>query len=285
MTIFKTTFLMTALTILFVFTGRAMGGESGMKMAFILAIVMNAGTYWFSDKIVLAMYRAKPVTETEEPRLYQTVRELATRAQIPMPKVYIIPTESPNAFATGRNPHHAAVAVTQGILQLLTPEELKGVLGHELGHVLHRDILIGTVAATFAGAISMLAHMAQWAMIFGGGNRDDRDRGGSPLVGLLMIFLAPLAATLIQLAISRSREYAADGEGARLLGDPLPLASALKKLQRGVQQIPMEAQPSTAHLFIVNPLRGRGLMALFSTHPPMEERIRRLEAMRKNSSH
>jgi heat shock protein HtpX len=279
MNTFKTYFLMALLTVLVIFVGDFLGGQGGMMMAFLFAIVMNFGTYFFSDKIVLRMYRAREATETENPQLYRITRELAQRAGIPMPKLYMINGDQPNAFATGRNPEHAAVAVTEGIQRLLTPDELRGVIGHELGHVLHRDILVGTIAATFAGAITMLAHMAQWAMIFGGGRSRDNDDGESPLVAIAMIIVAPLAAMLIQMAISRSREFMADEEGARLAANPLLLANALRKLEMKAREIPMDASPSTAHMFIVNPLNGGGIAKLFSTHPPIEERIARLEAM------
>lgn len=274
----KTTFFMALLAGLLVAAGSLIGGQNGATIALVLALVMNLGAYWFSDKIVLAMYRAKQVTEAEAPELHSMVRNLATKAQIPMPKVYIIDTPTPNAFATGRNPQHAAVAVTTGILKILNREELTGVMAHELSHVLHRDILISTVAATIAGAISYLASMAQWAMIFGGGNRDERE-GTNPIGALVVIIVAPIAAMLIQLAISRSREYSADEGGAGLIGNPLALASALRKIHQGVQQIPMEANPATAHMFIMSPLTGGGITKLFSTHPPVEERIARLEAM------
>src|SRR5262245_31945685 len=275
----KTVVLMVGLTVLLVLIGGAFGGRQGMIMAFMFASVMNLFSYWFSDKIVLRMYHAQEVSEADAPVLYSVTRDLAMKMNMPMPKVYIIPSDAPNAFATGRNPNHAAVAATQGILRMLTKEELAGVMAHEMGHVRNRDILIGTIAATIAGAISMLANMAQWAMIFGGGRRDD-DRGAGGLIGgILMIILAPIAAALIQMAISRSREYEADATGARISGNPLALASALKKLHAGTQRIPMDANPATAHMFIVNPLRGGGLVNLFSTHPPMEERIARLESM------
>jgi heat shock protein HtpX len=270
---------MAGLTVLLVLIGGAFGGRQGMIMAFMFASVMNMFSYWFSDKIVLRMYGAKEVSEAEAPMLYSVTRDLAMKMNMPMPKVYIIPSDAANAFATGRNPNHAAVAATEGILRMLTKEELAGVMAHEMGHVRNRDILIGTIAATIAGAISMLAHMAQWAMIFGGGRRDDEEGAGGMIGGILMIILAPIAAALIQMAISRSREYEADATGARICGNPLALASALKKLQAGTQRIPMDANPATAHMFIVNPLRGRGFVNLFSTHPPMEERIARLEAM------
>jgi heat shock protein HtpX len=270
---------MVGLTVLLVLIGGAFGGRQGMIMAFMFASVMNIISYWFSDKIVLRMYGAQEVSEADAPVLYSVTRDLAMKMNMPMPKVYIIPSDAPNAFATGRNPNHAAVAATEGILRLLTKEELAGVMAHEMGHVRNRDILIGTVAATIAGAISMLANMAQWAMIFGGGRRRDDEGAGGMIGGILMIILAPIAAALIQMAISRSREYEADATGARISGNPLALASALKKLQAGTQRIPMDANPATAHMFIVNPLRGRGFVSLFSTHPPLEDRIARLEAM------
>jgi heat shock protein HtpX len=275
----KTFLLMGLLTVLLVVIGRVIGGQSGMMIAFLFAVVMNFASYWFSDKIVLGMYRAQPIAESDNPRLYQMVGELAGRAGLPMPKVYIIPQEQPNAFATGRDPQHAAVAVTDGILRTLSADELRGVLAHELAHVKHRDILVGTIAATIAGAISMLANMAQWAMIFGGGRSSSDDEGGSPVTGIVMMIVAPIAAMMIQMAISRSREYAADEGGAQIAGNPLSLASALRKLSLKSEQIPMAANPATAHMFIVSPLHGGGLMKLFSTHPPMEERIARLEAM------
>jgi heat shock protein HtpX len=248
---------------------------------------MNFFSYWFSDKIVIKMYGGQEITANDDPELLGMVSDLATRAGLPMPKVYIIPEETPNAFATGRNPQHAAVAVTQGIRRILNKRELAGVLGHELSHVVNRDILVSTIAATLAGAISYMAQMAQWAMIFGG-NRDRDDEGGGNIFGLIvMMIVAPLAAMLIQMAVSRSREYGADAGGAKITGDPLALASALKKLHIGSQQIPLQASPAaanaTAHMFIVNPLTGRGMAALFSTHPPMEERVRRLEEMAATS--
>jgi len=275
----KTTFLLAVLTILFVLVGKAIGGQSGMVIAFGLAIVMNVGSYWFSDKIVLRMYRAREVTEAEAPQLHGTVRRLATAAGVPMPKVCIIPEESPNAFATGRNPAHAAVAVTEGIVRILSPEELEGVLAHEMAHVKNRDILIGTVAATLAGAIMMMAHMARFAAIFGGGSRDDREGGGG-LELLVMAILAPLGAMLVQMAVSRSREYLADETGARFCGRPEALARALEKIAGWSRQVPMHASPATAHMFILSPLSGGGLMSLFSTHPPVEKRIERLLALR-----
>lgn len=275
----KTVALMVVLTVLLVFAGGALAGEQGMVLAFVFASVMNLFTYWFSDKLVLRMYHAQEVTEQEAPVLHGVVRDLAMRANMPMPRVYIIPGDSPNAFATGRSPNHAAVAATDGILRLLNREELAGVMAHELGHVRNRDILIGTIAATIAGAISMIANMAHWALIFGGGRRDDDEGSGNMLAALAMMIVAPIAAALIQMAISRSREFAADESGSKLCGNPLWLASALRKLHAASQRIPMEASPATAHMFIVNPLRGGRLINLFSTHPPMEERIARLEAI------
>ena len=274
----KTTFLMAILTVLLVTAGGALGGPGGMVTAFFFAVVMNGLSYWFSDKIVLRMYGAKEVGSEDAPKLYRILQDLTLRAHMPMPKVYLIPQETPNAFATGRDEKHAAVAVTEGILDILSESELRGVLAHELSHVKNRDILIGTIAATMAGAISMLAQIAQWGLIFGGRGNDRRE-GGNPIVALAMIILAPLAAMLVQLAISRGREYGADATGAAISGDPLSLADALKKLQRGVEKIPMEANPATAHMFIVSPLTSGGLMTLFSTHPPLEERIARLEMM------
>ncbi len=275
----KTVLLLGALTGLILFFGKLIGGTRGMQIALIIAAAMNFFSYWFSDKIVLRMYNAEEVTEQQAPQLYAMVADLAREAQIPMPRVYIIPEESPNAFATGRNPEHAAVAVTQGILRLLTPTELKGVLAHEIGHVRNRDILIQSIAATLGGAIMVLADMVRWSAIFGGG-RDNEEGGGNALAGLLFAFLAPIAAMLIQMAISRSREYIADETGARLCHNPESLARALEKLAYGTQQIPMEANPATENMFIVSPLTGGGLMSLFSTHPPIEERIARLRAMR-----
>ena len=272
----KIVLLMTALTALLVVAGRALGGQNGMVIAFSLACIMNLGTYWFSDRIVLRLYKAREVTENETPELYTMVRELSASARLPMPKVYIIPGEAPNAFATGRNPSHAAVAVTEGIMRLLSKAELMGVLGHELAHIRNRDILIGTIAATFAGAIAMLANMAQWAMIFGGRNDEE---GQNPIAVIAMMIIAPIAAMVIQMAISRSREYLADRDGAKIHGNPRHLARALEKLQRGAERAPMDASPATAHMFIVNPLRGSGVMKFFSTHPPVAERIRRLEQM------
>ena len=277
----KTGVLLAALTVLLVLIGGALGGQHGMLLAFVMAMVMNLGSYWFSDKIVLSMYGAQPVDEAQAPALYRIVRTLATRAGIPMPRVYILPQETPNAFATGRNPQHAAVAVTEGILRVMSEEELEGVLAHELSHVQNRDTLIMAIAATLAGAITYMAHMAQWAMIFGGGRRDSDEEGGGGglLGGILMIVLAPLAATLIQLAVSRSREFQADASGARMAGQPWGLAKALEKLETASKAMPMQATPATAHLFIVNPLSGSGFATLFSTHPPIAERVARLRAM------
>src|SRR5437870_8130312 len=275
----KTVVLMAGLTVLLVLIGGAFGGRQGMIMAFMFASVMNMFSYWFSDKIVLRMYGAKEVSEAEAPMLYSVTRDLAMKMNMPMPKVYIIPSDAANAFATGRNPNHAAVAATEGILRMLTKEELAGVMAHEMGHVRNRDILIGTIAATIAGAISMLANMAQWAMIFGGGRRDDDEGAGGMIGAIAMIILAPIAAALIQMAISRSREYEADATGARICGNPIWLATALRKLHAGSQRVPLDAKPATAHMFIVNPLRGGGLVNLFSTHPPLEDRIARLERM------
>ena len=275
----KTTFLLTCLTLLLVAMGSAIGGQSGMVIAFLIAGGMNFFSYWYSDKIVLKMYKARQVSETESPNLYRMVRRLAQQANMPMPKVYIIPSEGPNAFATGRNPQNAAVAATEGIMRLLSEEELEGVMAHELAHVQNRDTLISTIAATFAGAISMLGSMLQWAAIFGGSRSEDEE-GGGLLGSLALAFIAPMAAMLIQMAVSRSREYLADAEGARICGKPLALASALNKLQTGAQAVPLQqATPATSHMFIVNPLAGKSMMKLFSTHPPMEERIARLEAL------
>jgi len=280
--IFKTTFLLSLLTILLVAMGGAVGGTSGMIVAFLIAAAMNFGSYWFSDTIVLRMFRAREITRDINPSFYGMVERLAGRAGLPMPKVYIIPDDSPNAFATGRNPGHAAVAATEGILRILTPDELEGVMAHELAHVKNRDILISTIAATFAGAISMIGTMLQWGAMFGAGRGDDEDGGGiGGMVGsLAMAIIAPIAAMLIQMAVSRSREYLADASGAEICGRPLELAGALNKLHNASQAIPMlAARPATAHMFIVNPLTGGGLMTLFSTHPPMEERVARLESL------
>lgn len=273
----KTVLLMSLMMVLLLLIGEAFGGEQGLVMAFVFSLLMNAGMYWFSDKMVLMMYRAKEVSESEQPRLVQTVRKLATQAQLPAPRVYVIDNEASNAFATGRNPEHAAIAVTSGILASLTDDELEGVLSHEFAHIKHRDILTGMIVATMVGTITFVARMAGWAMMFTGGRRDDRDSGGG-LADLLLIILAPIAAVLLQLAISRSREFAADAGGSVISGRPLSLANALKKLDRTAERVPLDtAQPATSHMFIVNPLRGGGIMKLFATHPPIEERIARLE--------
>ncbi|WP_094228220.1 zinc metalloprotease HtpX [Methanolobus psychrotolerans] len=280
----KTTLLLASLTGLLVIVGRMIGGMSGMIIAFLFAIVLNFGSYWYSDKIVLKMYHAQEVTAAEAPQLYGIVQKLAMRANLPMPKVYIVKTSMPNAFATGRDPQHAAVAATTGILEILTPEEIEGVLAHELAHVKNRDTLISAVAATIAGVITMIATWVQWAAIFGGfGGRDDD--GGNSIIGFIALaIVAPLAATIIQLAISRSREFAADEEGARISQKPWALASALEKLEYGsthYSQRRGDVRPSeaTAHMFIVNPLKGNAIMNLFRTHPVTEERVRRLKAM------
>ncbi len=275
---FKTTFLLGAMTGLLMLIGGLLGGRGGVEMAFIFAAAMNFASYWFSDRIVLAAYGARPLDAGSAPELYSIVNELAHSAGIPMPRLYLIDSDTPNAFATGRNPQHAAVAVTRGILRICDREELKGVLGHELSHVLNRDILTSSIAATLAGAIMMLASWVRWGAIFGMG-RSDEDEGGG-VVGLIVIgILAPIAATLIQLAISRTREYQADASGARLAHNPLYLANALRKLEASNERMPLDASPATAHLFIVNPLSAQGIARLFSTHPPIEERIRRLERM------
>jgi len=272
----KTAFLLAALTVFLVLIGQYLGGQNGMVLALVLAGVMNFVSYFFSDKIALALYRAQPVTREELPRAYSVVERMTQRIGLPMPKMYVIPSDSPNAFATGRNPKHASVAVTQGILDLLNDEELEGVLAHELGHVRNRDILISSIAATLAGAVTMVARMGYWASLFGGmGGRDDDRRGGA-LGGLLMILLAPVAAMLIQLAVSRSREYQADATGAQFTGNPYALASALRKLDETSRRRPLVATPSTAHLFIVQPLLGMDFASLFSTHPPIAKRIERL---------
>lgn len=271
---------MLVLTVLFILVGTAIGGKSGAIYAFVIAALMNFFSYWFSDKIVLRMYGAREVSQSEAPELYGIVAELTSKASLPMPKVYIMENDTPNAFATGRNPAHAAVAVTTGILRILSREELMGVIGHELSHIQHRDILIGTIAATMAGAISLLASMARWGAMFGGVRSDDEEGGGGGniLVVIIVSIFASIAAMLVQMAISRSREYLAD-EGGAHLSHPLSLAKALGKLEVAAQRVPMDANPSTAHMFIVNPLRGGGVFSLFSTHPPIEERVARLEEM------
>jgi heat shock protein HtpX len=270
----KTALLLGLMSGVLLVLGDLLGGNSGLMMAFVFAVIMNFGSYWFSDKIVLKMYRAQPVGP--EHRLYQITARLAQRAGLPMPKVYIIPDQSPNAFATGRNPSHAAVAATEGILRILDERELEGVIAHELAHVKHRDILISSVAATMAAAIMMVARMAQFAAMFGGGRRDDRGGGGNPIALLATVILAPLAAMLIQAAISRSREFGADKGGAEIAGTPYGLVDALKKLESSSKRIPMDANPATAHMFIIKPFSVHGMMSLFSTHPPTESRVRAL---------
>ncbi|MBI9084000.1 MAG: zinc metalloprotease HtpX [Desulfobacterales bacterium] len=282
----RTTILLAVMTAFFLWIGQLIGGRQGMIIALILAAGMNFFSYWYSDKVVLRMYRAQEVGPGEAPELYGLVQELARRAQLPMPKVCLIPQEAPNAFATGRDPDHAVVAVTQGLIRLMDRDEIAGVLAHELGHVKNRDILIGSIAATMAGAIMMLANMARWSAIFGGMRGDDDDGGGAMgMVGLIaMSIMAPMAAMLIQMAISRSREYLADATGAQIAGNPQGLARALEKLGAASGRLPMDAEPATAHMFIVNPLSGKSLMGLFSTHPPLEERIARLRGVRPTPS-
>ena len=276
----KTTLLLGTLTGLLLVAGNSLAGQTGVVIAFFVAALMNLGSWWFSDRIVLAMYRAQPVGPQDAPELYTMVRDLAARAKLPMPKVYIIPEAQPNAFATGRSPEHAAVAVTEGILRLVPPDELRGVLAHELAHVANRDTLTSAVAAVMAGAISMLANWAQWALFMGAGRGDDQEEGaGSGMSSLVMLLVAPIAATLIQLAISRSREYAADEYAARLIGDGRPLARALQRLEQGVAAVPANVEPATAHMFIVSPLSGGGIFALFRTHPHTEDRVARLIAV------
>ncbi len=274
----KTLFLLVTLTLVLIWAGGALGGKQGMTIALLIALGMNFISYWFSDKIVLKMYGARQVFESDAPELYRIVRSLAQKAGLPMPKVYVMDQDQPNAFATGRSPKHAAVAVTKGIMRLLSPEELQGVIGHELSHIKNRDILIGTIAATIAGAVSYLAQMAQWAMIFGG-HRGEDEHGGNPIAAFVMMIVGPIAALIIQMAISRSREYAADSGGAEIAGNARYLSGALRKLHAASRQIPMQANPATSHMFIVNPFAGGGLLKLFSTHPPIEERIARLESM------
>lgn len=274
---FKTTLLLGAMTALIVLIGDLLGGRQGMVLAFILAMAMNFFSYWYSDKIVLKMYRAREVGPNDFPGLFNAVQRLSQNAGLPMPRLYIIPEEAPNAFATGRNPEHAVIAVTEGLLRSMNNEEATGVLAHEMSHVKNRDILIGSIAATMAGAIMIIATMARWTAFFGGGTQDDEGNGGLGVIGLIaMSILAPLAAMLIQMAISRSREYLADATGARLAGNPDGLANALEKLGAYSRRLPMKANPSTAHMFIVNPLSGGTMMNLFSTHPPLEDRIARL---------
>ncbi len=282
----KTTILLATLTGLLLFVGRALGGHDGMFIAFMFALLMNGGAYWFSDTLALHMAGAREVSSVEAPMLHRLVAQLAKRAQIPMPRVYIVESQAPNAFATGRNPAHGAVAVTTGLLHILDHDELAAVIAHELGHIKNRDTLISAVAATVAGAVTMLANMAQWALMFGGhamdtsGSDDEEGSGAAGLLGgLVMIILAPIAATLIQLAISRTREFNADAAGAQIAGDALALASALRKLERWSARLPMAINPSTAHMYIVNPLHGGAIMNLFRTHPPTEQRIARLEQL------
>ncbi len=276
MNTFKSTFLLVALMLLLIAIGAHFGGENGMILAFVISVAMNFTAYFYSDKIALAMYKAQPVTREQLPRAYEVVERLTAKQGLPMPKIYVLPTESPNAFATGRNPQHASVAVTHGILGLLDDEELEGVLAHELGHVKNRDILTSSIAATLAGAITLIARMGYWASLFGGYGGRGRDREGGGLGALLMLILAPFAAMLIQLAVSRSREYEADATGAHTTGNPYALARALQKLENYSKRVPLQATPSTAHLFIIAPLIGGGIGSLFSTHPPTKERIRRL---------
>lgn len=283
MNMMKTAILMALMMGLVLFVGQWLGGEQGLMMAFVISLLMNVGMYWFSDKIVLMTYRAKQVTEAEAPKLHSMVRRLSQQANLPMPKVYIIPGDTPNAFATGRNPNHSAVAATEGIMRMLSEDELEGVMAHELAHIRNRDILIATIVATMAGTITFVARMAMYAAIFGGGNRS---RGNSNALGeILLLILAPIAAMLIQFAVSRSREFAADAGAAQISQRPMSLANALRKLEAGVQRIPMQnAGSATAHMFIVNPLRGSGVMKLFSTHPPTAERIARLEQLAMGGS-
>ena len=279
MNIFKTFILMTVLTALLMLVGGAFGGQGGMAIALGFAVVMNLGSYWFSDKIVLAMYRAREVDKESAPDLYWVVRDLAAKARLPVPRIYIMDNPTPNAFATGRNHNHAAVAVTTGIMQMLTKEELEGVLAHELSHIRHYDILIGAVAGTIVGALSSLSFMARWALIFGGGSRDDDGEGAG---GIILLLLAPLIGMLLQMGISRQREYAADKGAAQITGKPKALADALAKISRGNEVVPMASGPATAHMFIMNPLSARGVFNLFSTHPPIEKRIERLMDMARN---
>lgn len=279
MNAFKTALLMTAMVLLLMFIGNIVGGTGGMVVAFIIAFALNFVSYWFSDKIVLAMYRAKEINRSEAPRLYSLVEDLTKKAGLPMPKLYVINEDTPNAFATGRNPENGVVAVTTGIVKLLNEEELAGVISHELAHIKNRDILVGTIAATLAGAITLLARFAGYAIMLGSG-RDREENNGGLIVGLIMMIVAPIAAFLIQMAISRSREYMADETGAEISGKPLALASALKKLQSYNERKPIEdAEPATAHMFIVNPLSGSAIFKLFSTHPPIEERVQKLEML------
>jgi heat shock protein HtpX len=275
----KTFILMAALTALFMFAGQALGGQSGMVFALVMALGMNFFAYWYSDKLALTMSRAREVSPGQAPQLHLMIERLARNAGLPKPRVYVMPGQTPNAFATGRNPEHAALAVTEGLLQLLQPDELEGVIGHELGHIKNRDILISSMAAVMAGAISYLATMAQWAMIFGGGGGNDDEGRGNLVAMLVMMIVAPLAAVIIQMAISRSREYLADGTGAKICGHPISLANALQRLEEYNRSLPMKVNPATAQMYIVNPLAGGTMASLFSTHPPIQERIKRLRAM------
>lgn len=277
--VIKLTALLTTLTVLFVLIGRGVGGTGGMILAGIIAVVMNGGVYWFSDRVVLRMAGAREVPPAESPWLHEMVARLAQRAGLPMPKVYVVESETPNAFATGRSPSKGVVAVTTGITRILTREELAGVIAHELAHIKHRDTLLSAIVATIAGAITLIANIGQWTLIFGGLSGDDEEGGDSLLGNLLLLFVAPLAATLIQLGISRAREFQADAGGARILDDPLPLASALEKLEWAARRVPMAANPAVAALYIVNPLRGAGVLRLFRTHPPTEDRVARLRAL------
>ncbi|HHY25407.1 MAG TPA: zinc metalloprotease HtpX [Desulfitobacterium dehalogenans] len=276
----KTVFLMSLLTVLVILAGRAIGGTGGMQIAFIFAMVMNFGSYWFSDKMALAMTKSQPISREQSPELYAMVEKLADQANLPMPRLYMTPSPQPNAFATGRNPNHAAIAVTQGLMQMLNREELEGVLAHEMAHIKNRDILISTLAAVMAGVITMLANWAQWALMFGGLNGDDED-GASGLAALPLIILGPIAAMLVQMGISRSREFLADSTGAEIAGNSYGLANALQKLERSSAVIPMDVNPSASHMFIVNPLKARRVANLFSTHPPIEERVKRLNTMER----
>ncbi len=281
--VIKLTALLTTLTVLFVLIGRGVGGTGGMIIAGVVALVMNGGAYWFSDQIVLRMAGAREANPAEAPWLHELVARLAQRAGLPTPKVYIVESETPNAFATGRSPSKGAVAVTTGIMRILDRDELAGVLAHELAHIKHRDTLLSAIVATIAGAITMIANIGQWALIFGGLSGDDEEGGDSLLGNLLLLFVAPLAATLIQLGISRAREFQADAGGARILDDPLPLASALEKLEWAAHRVPMAANPAVAALYIVNPLRGAGVLRLFRTHPPTEDRVARLRALARHA--
>jgi len=275
----KTFILMAALTALFMFAGQALGGQSGMMFALVMAVAMNFFTYWYSDRLALTMSKAREVSNEQAPQLHDMIEKLARNAGLPKPRVYIMPGHTPNAFATGRNPEHAALAVTEGLLQLLQRDELEGVIGHELGHIKNRDILISSIAAVMAGAISYLATMAQWAMIFGGGGNNDDEGRGNLVAMLVTMIIAPLAAAIIQMAISRSREYLADASGAKICGHPISLANALQRLEEYNHRLPMKVNPATAQMYIVNPLAGGTMASLFSTHPPIQERIKRLRAM------